>query len=189
MIKDEPPELKIIYKGLFDFDVLYKAMRQYLQAEGFQPATYPEDGIALYDTAWLSYYLEKGDPTRYVIRWNTKMDLGKYWRYLIDITINTVAVTRVEVPYEGKKEKMFSGEIEIILKSTVLGDYKDEWSKHWLLKNFQHKYEKRMMKKDLDVHEENVLFYMNQLAGVIRSYLKQTTEQIPGNIAEKIRSD
>ena len=46
-----------------------------------------------------------------------------------------------------------------------------------------------MMKKDLDVHEENVLFYMNQLAGVIRSYLKQTTEQIPGNIAEKIRSD
>ncbi len=187
MIKDEVPDIKIIYKGLFDFDVFYKSIRNYLRAEGFQPVTYPEDGIELNETAWISYYVEKGDPVRYVIRWNVKQDLGKYWRYLLDININTVAITKVEVPFEGKKEKMHSGEVEVILKATILGDYKDEWSKHWLLKHFKNKYEKRLLKKDIDIHEDKILFLMNQLAGVIRSYLKQTTEQIPGNIDEKIR--
>ena len=187
MITDGLPDIKIIYKGLFDFDVLYKNMRFYLIQEGFQPLTYGEDGIPSSETAWLSYYLEKGDPIRYIIRWETKLDLTHYWRLKLDIQIVTVALTKVEVPFEGRKEKMHSGEVEIVLKPSIIGDYKDEWSKHWLLKHFRVKYEKRLMHKDLDVHEDRIMLMMNQLAGVIRGYLKQTEEDVPGSIGERIR--
>ena len=183
----EYPKMHTIYKGLFDLDRLTITVRNFLIQEGFVPLTFPEDGIPKDETAWETYYSERGSPTRYDIRWETKKVANNYFRHLISVRFVTVAATKVEVPIEGKKERMHSGEVDVEIKGVLETDYKKEWENHWFLKHVKKKYEVKIMRDEREAKEGNLLWTINQLNNVVKKYLRIESKEIPGVIEEARR--
>ncbi|MBD3259955.1 hypothetical protein GF371_04985 [Candidatus Woesearchaeota archaeon] len=169
MGKHDMPKIADTYKGDFSFQEIYELVRNYLLDQGFVALEEPDFGPDLWETR----YLEKGSPTNYIIEWRLQNVISDYYRYILNVDFQGIAISPKEIMWEGRKVKIHSGELSIKLSGAVETDYKKEWEKSWLLKHFAKRYDERIMAKELKEQKDTLFATMNELHGLVRNYFGQ----------------
>jgi hypothetical protein len=168
------PRIQVVYKGVFDFKYVYELVHDFLLENGFVDIDYPESGGSA--EMFEHRYLEKGYPvTGYWINWNTQklIEGNTYYRYIMDVAFQGIAVTKVELMEQGQKVTRYKGEIDIFIDGKIETDYKGEWKRHWFLRHFKNRYDKVIMKKEFkEMHEDTLYKYMYRLQAVVKRYFK-----------------
>lgn len=167
--------IQVVYKGVFSFDMIYELVHDFLLENGFVDIDYPESEGA--PDMFEARYLEKGGAplTGYWINWLTKKVPGEntYYRYVLDIRFQGIAISKVDVVEQGKKVTREKGEINVFIDGNVETDYKKEWENHWLLKHLKNHYDKRIMFEEFnDMHETTLYRTMYRLQAVVKRYFK-----------------
>ena len=164
---DKVPKLKLSYKGIFDLNLVYMLIHQFLMDEGWKSKSNPQGDD--YEV----YYLEKGDDRiSYIIKWEAEKIHNEYMKFYMDVTINGRNLSKQEVMLEGKKATVDSGEIVVEIQGSIESDWKGNWEKHWALKHFQ-KYYERKLEEDLGGDIGMPLYEdINDLYNLVKGHLK-----------------
>ncbi|MBW2995273.1 hypothetical protein KY312_02885 [Candidatus Woesearchaeota archaeon] len=168
------PTIWLVYKGVFSFDQVYELVHDFLVENGFVDIDYPDSGGK--PDMFEHRYLEKGAPvTGYWIDWKTKklIEGNTYYRYLLTVKFQGVAISPIEVMEEGQKVSRHKGELDLFIEGKVETDFNKEWEKHWLLKHFKNTYDRKIMKEEFEsMHEETLYKYMYRLQAICKRYFK-----------------
>jgi len=168
------PGIWLVYKGIFNFEHVYELVHDFLIENGFVDIDFPQSGGK--PDMFEHRYLEKGYPvTGYWIDWHTQklIEGNTYYRYILDIRFQGIAVTKVEVMEQGNKVGRWKGELDIFIDAKVETDYKGEWARHWFLKHFKNSYDKRIMKQEFkEMHEDSLYRYMYRIQAILKRYFK-----------------
>ncbi|MFH1439991.1 MAG: hypothetical protein ABIG89_05465 [Candidatus Woesearchaeota archaeon] len=131
--------------------------------------------IALHDYLWREEYSKGKDgkfPETYY--WETRTQKGGremwvWWRpkkgvrgssfyeRVLVVDLHGVGVNDVEVMRHGKKWKVQKGKVEVLVKAKLRLDPNDEWKNHWFLSMVLELFWKRIYKKHIDMHKQELL--------------------------------
>lgn len=184
MIKHDLPKVGITYKGFFDFDQLYNMIYAFLVENQFVAKDFGGSGDkTIYETK----YIDVGDtPKNILTYWEAKKELkdNTFYRYVMNIKIRGLAITKSEVMVEGKKVAGHQGEVSVEIKSAVETDFQNKWENHWLLKHLLKRYDERIMKKEYKTEEDNLFATLMDIHTRIKRFFKlrggeQTAEIAP----------
>jgi len=103
----------IRFKGIMDFDELYKYVRGWLTSKNY---LVQEDS-----------YKDKGK--EFEIKWSAVKDVTEYYQYKISIKFLGWDMSKIEIIDEKTKLKqtLDKGRIEITIKGELIEDYNDNW--------------------------------------------------------------
>ena len=116
-MKAIPLQKKLIlrYKGIFDFDGLYKLMVQWLKARRY----------------WFHEDVYKVKPSlsgiEFEIFWHGERKVTEYCQYRINVVFHMWDVTDVEVIQEGVKKTLMKCRMEIVFDAVIELDYQGKW--------------------------------------------------------------
>lgn len=114
---------KIKYKGLFDLDLLYKNLRDWLMSQKYGD---PKE----------VKYSEKVKPDGKSIEfiWKTsKSEEVGYFKINLEIKFNFSGINEVETERDGKKLKLHNGGVEIQFDSSLSRNAKNEWNESGMM--------------------------------------------------------
>ena len=126
-------DAKIKYKGIFDFKLLYKNLRDWLMAEGYSD---PCEGGE-------KKYCEKIKPAGKQIEvvWkSSKSEEVGYFNLKLDVNFFINALNEVEVERDGKKIKLDNCEIEMAFSSSLERNASKIWDENGLMFKIYEKY-------------------------------------------------
>ncbi len=155
-------DTKIKYRGVFDLEVLYNKLRDWLMNEGYSdPVT---DGE--------KKYAEKVKPNgkQLEIIWeSSKEEEGGFFLIKIKITFYVIGLNEVEAEKNGKNIKLDRGEVEIKFSSSVTINAKKKWDDY----SFFYKIYKNYIIKDR-TEEIKIKCYKdtNDLISEAKNFLK-----------------
>ncbi len=168
------PKITVTYKGIFNFEALYELVHDFLLENGFVDYDFPEaqGDVDMFEKR----YLEKGAPlTGYWIDWKVKKipEENPYFRYVIDLQFQGVAISKADVVEQGKKVTREKGEVNIFIYAKIETDYKKEWENHWFLKHLINYYNSKIFFEEFnDMHETTLYRSVYRLQSVVKRYLK-----------------
>ncbi len=126
-------DTKIKYKGIFDLNLLYKKLREWVkEAKYSDPAETGE-----------TKYAERVKPNgkQLEIVWQTsRKEEGGYFKLTLEIKFFINGLTEVEVEREGRKIKLDSAEPELYFSSSVIRNADNQWDENSLMFKFYEKY-------------------------------------------------
>ena len=161
MAKYDLPTETIKFKGIFDMELLYKSMRDWLTRRGyyFEEPTYKcklnplggkEDEIT-----WKSYKKET--------------DYFKFW---IVIDFHTWERKDIEVIEKGKKKKMNQARMTIYFNSYVESDWQGRWQSTPFLQWLNSFYEKYIIKPEIEnIYTDKLYYYVLKLHNIAKECL------------------
>ena len=164
------PTLNVVYKEVFVMLPLYRATRQWLEQNQYEPRE-------------VLYHFRKGtsiSPAEKELRiwWRTKSNkswhqhLGTIYNYHIDIDWNVIKMYDVEIMMEGKKKKVQKGELIIKIKPyIVLADFEKARITHY----FDNWIRTRLIKKNVEENKKILYQDAYRLQGMIKKYLELKT--------------
>ncbi|MBS3165357.1 hypothetical protein J4439_08060 [Candidatus Woesearchaeota archaeon] len=166
-VKEFPHQLTLIYGGVFHYKYLYMAAYDWITEHGWRAyeeddkveTLYAEDHDARGRKVWIWWRLQKGGDS-------------SYYHYFLDVNFLGLGVTDVEVVKDGKKVHAQKGELDIIIRPWIEVDYGGRWAKHWLLKNFNDLFQKRVFKGDIEQREVEMLREVYQFHGMLKKTLE-----------------
>lgn len=160
-------------EDVYDLKSLYKVIKEWLDEENY----YDEYGDEKFREKLYLDRTTKGGKELW-IWWRTikypegvKEKTG-YVRYLIDINYHVLGMNKVEVMNKGKKIKLDKGEVEVMITADLELDYRKEWEKHGLLRNFIDLFQRRIYKKELETHKTLLYKEAYRLQALIKRYLE-----------------
>ena len=131
--------------------------------------------IGLHDYLWREEYSEAKDagfPEMYY--WETRTQKGGneiwvWWRpfrkirsnsfyerfFVIDL--HAVGMRKVDVIKANKKWTVDTGKVEVLVKVKLRLDPKNEWQNNWFLKSFLNVFYKRIYRKNIMMHKDELL--------------------------------
>jgi len=110
---------KIKWKGSFDFAVLYRKLKDWLNAESYPDPT--ED-----------FYGERIKPTgkkNIEIVWSASKDEEDYFKHQVKVVFYGTDISDKEVVKDGKKLELKDGTIEMKISSTLIIDANEKFGK------------------------------------------------------------
>ncbi len=119
---------QINFKGLHNFEGLYKMMHDWLTSHNYKHFPTESDNIEDY---YQEYVLSQGGPRNNWIWWRTMRKENKMFNYYVEVNIQCLVLGTKEVVFKGEKVKMNDGELSIF----VTGYLQIDPSKQWLEKN------------------------------------------------------
>jgi len=158
----------------FHLKELYKYIHDYIcQQEGF--VSYYGDDLPEV------LYLEKTDGkgfTEHRIWWRFYQypNNNSYFRYFLKVDLQTIASTKKEVIKNGQKFKLDKTDLTIRVQSWVQLDYKEEWKKHWFLKNMDTIFRNRMYKTQIESFQMELYKATYRIQNKIKQFLQLATE-------------
>lgn len=160
------PQEIIKFKGIFDMDLLYKSMRDWLTTRGY----YFEEPV----------YKSKPNPMGGVedeITWSCWRKETDYMKFWINIFIHTWERKDVEVIKKGKKKKMNQARLAIYFNSYVETDYQHRWDKTPFLIWLNNIYEKYIIKPEIDnIYTDKLYYYVLKLHNIAKECLDMETK-------------
>jgi len=162
---------RVKYKDIFDLKQLYDDMHLWLEEYGW---TDLEDGMDHYETLYLEK-IDSGGFKELWMKWSPqKVPHGNdYYRFWIDINFHCIAIKSTEIVKGGHKLKVHKGEVEIMSQSIMELDYKDKWSKHWILKYFQKIFPERIYRKEIyEQHKKEFYRETYEFQNFIKRWMK-----------------
>lgn len=97
---------------------------------------------------------------------------SSYLRYFLKIDFQTLVMSKNEIIQNGQKFKMNKGDIILRIQGFLQLDYNDEWRKHWLLKNFDQWFRKRLYRAEIEYHKEYIYKKVYELQNKIKQFLQ-----------------
>lgn len=131
------------YKGVFDWNKLYRGMVGWFGQQGY---FFNEE-----------LYKQKYPETE--IEWAAKRKVDDYYLYEIKIKFHMWDLQDVEVVREGEKKVMQSGRMKITFKATVVTDYSGRWDTTPFKKWLEKVYTSTIIKRDIEFKHLATLYY------------------------------
>jgi len=162
----------IKYKDVFNFDELYKLIYYWLRDHSWVDPLYKD-----HDDLVFEYYYSQKDAAsgtkEHIIKWQAEKvpNESSYFKFKLNINFMTIALKELEVMHEGKKLEGHKGEIVVEITATIILDYKSEWDKSAVLKNFHNLWKKRIYKSTISMQKDVLQKEAEDLHGAIKKYL------------------
>lgn len=133
------------YKGIYDFDGLYKMMQKWMvdRHYEFHEKKYKEKPY------WHAPETE--------ITWWAEKKVTSYIMYRIDIFIHMYDSEWIEVVVDGKKKKMMNARFQVDMEASVITDYSKEFEKSGFWKKIENFLNRTIL------HKEILLKYLDAL--------------------------
>lgn len=138
--EDTVIDTKITYKGVFDFELLYLKLREWLLREGYSDPV--QDGE--------KKYAEKVKPFGKIMEivWESSKEEEKgYFKNLIKISFYGMGINEAEVEREGKVLKLDRGEVQIKFSSGLVRNAKGDWDESSMMFRI---YERHIIKDKIE---------------------------------------
>ena len=148
--------LEVGYRGVFDFDGLYKTLYQWFKKYGylFRELDYKE-------------YKESGTQ-KLLVKWMGTKKVNDYVKYIIEVNLQLDGMTEVVV----KNKKKLSGGLVIRITGHLQKDYEETWSKTKLAKFLREAYDQFVagsamqemrdeLGKDMQMFRDHVKSFLN----------------------------
>lgn len=136
-------DTKVKYKGVFDLELLYIKLREWLLREDFSDPV----------KAGEKKYSEKVKPFGKLLEivWESSKDEESgYFKTVIKISFYVTGLNEVEVERNGKTIKLDKGEIDIKITSNLKRNAKNDWNENSL---FFKVYERYIIKDKIEDHK------------------------------------
>lgn len=154
--------LKIKWKGLFNFDELYKRMKYWLDYKGYgdETKTFKEEK-----------YLEriKAEGKEINIRWKAEKIVNDYFSFVINITFVLPFLQSVQIEKEGKKISANKGSMTITLGADLIKNRSGKFSKDSVIKKI---YENFIIKSRIDSQAIDLYEQLYKLHDDIKAFLE-----------------
>ena len=105
---------KMKWKGVFDFDKLYKVIKRWMDFEGYG------DEMDGFNEKKYKERIQAGGAKMYEIVWEGKKEVSSYFTFVMEITFLLLGVKEIEVEMDGKRVKMNKGEVEMRFNTYVI---------------------------------------------------------------------
>jgi len=163
------PRLTIQYRDPFLFKTLYFLIFEWLMENGYKDEDRGERRIE-------KHYEEQrhGDLRHYRIWWRPyRIPMGSsFVKMHMDVSYLGLAIQQVEIMKEGKRIKAQSGEINIFIDAWLEIDFKDYFSKSFIMRSFQDVFKTRWMKKELEGHKAELKRDAFRLHGTLMKWFE-----------------
>lgn len=150
---------------------LYTMMHEWYIENGYGPrkdAAFPE-----------AFYFQKEEKgAREIWAWwrgAKTFEGNSYYKYTLDMDMHVVALKDTEIIHKGTKFKTNWGEPEIKIWARLILDYQDTWKKHWLLKNFNEVFHKRIFVDEFDQHRLTLYRDAVRFQDAVKRFFKMKT--------------
>jgi len=159
------PPTWLKYKGVFDFEGLYRLMVRWLKERKFE----------FYET------LHKAKPPELELVWRAERRKTGYIMEVIDIYFHLWDAFDVEVIQDGKKKILTKARMSVSLTPRIITAYGDIFgSKRWnteIERRMMSLFNKYIIKQDLDQMYDDVLYYETyKLHTAMKKFLGMSTE-------------
>ncbi len=155
------PAVKLKWKGIFDFEGLYKKMKFWLEFQGYgdERKNFREEK-----------YVEQVKPTGkiYEIVWKGEKNISDYFSFIIKITFLGLNIEQVETQKEGKKVKMSKGEIEIKFTAILVKNRQNKWKPDSFIKKI---YENFISRDRIEEYKIDIYKKLYELHDEVKAYL------------------
>jgi len=143
MQKYDVPKRIVRFKGIFDYESLYRMMQDWMRNRHYE----------FHEKKYKEKPYEIGPETE--VTWWAERKLTNYIMYRVDIFIHMYDSEKVEVVKEGKKKLMWNTRMSIDIWGSVRTDYSGEFEQS----SFFKKIEKFL--NDRVLHKEILLKYLD----------------------------
>jgi len=151
----------IRYKGMFDFDGLYKMMRGWLKEREYE-----------FFERRFKHKFRPAEGAELEINWEAERDINEYARNEIHIYFHLWNYREVEVIKDGKKQKLVSARMLVDFKPTLILDYEDLWDDTPTKRFLRTLYNKFIIRHDIeDVWEDKLWYEVNLLQQETKKHL------------------
>lgn len=153
----------IKYKGVFDFQAIYKFMVGWLKKRGFE----------FYET------LYKAKPPELEIRWMAERRKNGFGMDKIHVHFHIYGDHNYEVVEHGHKKSMFNARMTITIEGEIEVPYEDIFGrKRWTTpmdRKILNLFMKYVMRQEVDLLHADALYYeMQKFQADIKNYLRMT---------------
>ncbi len=168
----EAAKFSVKVEDIFSTKDLYKVVKEWLDEENYFDE---ENGENYREKLYVDKTGEKGKELW--IWWRTiKYPEGMsektgFLRYILNVDYHVLGMKTVEVMHKGKKLKMDKGEVEVMISANIELDYRGEWKKGFW-KNIAGLFKKRIYRKEITDHKNNLYKEAYRLHSVIKRYLE-----------------
>ncbi|MBW3012260.1 hypothetical protein KY311_03675 [Candidatus Woesearchaeota archaeon] len=157
----EEANLFIYKSGVFDFRLVHDTIRKW----------FTDNEFVAHETVYKQKKKDQG--FEYTNEWEANRNITQYTRYKIMIEMKIWDAPEVEVVIKGKKEKRLKSRVRINVKSELITDWEDRWSRNPWLEKFRIFYENYLIKRRIeDVWETEIW----KLSYDLHTKLKQALE-------------
>ena len=164
MGKDDLPLMLIKYKGVFDFDNLFKSIYEWLR----------EHRYTTIDEKIFKHKIPNPKGAEQEIVWVASQRVTHYIKFHMDIKFKIMDLKDVEIVKGDKKQMKSFGKIRIMITPTIETDYNKRFSKYPFLDKLFNKF---IYKNDSGILYWDRLYYRSyQLHQKIKSLLDMETE-------------
>ena len=134
--------LKLRWKGIFDFDTLYKEMKRFLEVNGLgdENSNFVEEKYA---------ERIKGDSKQLEIRWKGERIVNDYFSYTIEITFLVLDLKAIKVKKDDEEIGTNTGDIEMRFSANLVLNRMGRWKPDGLMKKL---YDKYIIKDRIEQH-------------------------------------
>ena len=108
-------DLTVSHKGIFDFNELYKVMKDWFNLHKYE----------FYEVEY--HDVLKTDEKDIRCKWVAERKVDEYTKFAIEIEIKLDNHKLVEVKKSGKKAKLSSCSLKVIITSYLKQDYQEKW--------------------------------------------------------------
>ncbi len=154
----------IKHKGVFSLDELYKAIKEWLNFEGYgdETKTFIED-----------LYVEriKGDAKQLEIRWKAEKFIGEYFSNVIKISFYVLGLQDVEMEVEGRKIGSQKADLTLKISAELVSNRQDKFKNDFI----RDLYEKFIIKDRIDDSAGALYNKAYGLADEIKRFLELRT--------------
>ncbi len=166
-------DASIKYKDIFRMKAVYQIARHWLDDEGWTntAASLPENFI---ETLYLENRSQPGGKEMWVW-WRPFKIINNYVRLVFNIDYHILLLQDREIMYKGQKVKTNWGEVEVFFRGVMETDWKGEWEKHPILKNFVELFRRRIHKKELEQLRDDFKKDIDRFRMVLKDFLEMKT--------------
>jgi len=171
------PVLTVMYKGVFIPKALYWIMREWFMERTYMDLS-GDRSLFFVERLYAERRLETRD---YRVWWRIWRQphytpaTSSFYRWFIDLDWRLVGISDIELVHEGRKIRAFQGDLKIDISAKILWDYQGTFRKHWLLRNIETFFRRRMFKQELESSRKQLYREVYRFHGMLKQYLEMKT--------------
>jgi hypothetical protein len=154
---------KVKHSGTFDFKGVYNLLYTWLVDQG-------------YDLNEKSYKetIGSGGAKDIEIDWEATRKVSDYFKFMLSMKWVINGMVAQEVELDGVKQKINKGQFELGIKSVLLKDYEEKWTKSPFVKFLRGVYDKYIIKERVEQYEGKLIAELDEFVAQCKSFLSLT---------------
>ena len=161
------PRLTLRYTGLFDFDALYSAVIDWAKNYGY-----------MWHEGNYKHKVPSAAGAEQEFAWAITKNVTDYIRFNISIDVHIWDLHYVEVNAKGKKEKMASARVLMIINGKLNTDWQQRFEKGGRFGPFLGKWYDKLTNKDISgVYGDTLMYRMQALQSLLKKYFDMQTKK------------